>query len=456
MNRLARRLATVAATATMAAPALAIPATTASASVPAINAQAFGMHWLSQGHTYPKMPFGAARIWDASVAWKNLQPNGPTRPSVGGVPTGSWTAAAWDSTAVSRLDTLVNTYRSHGVDPMITLGVTPAWAANSCSHVDSTNHRDWGVGTCAPVTKAADGSDPWASYVTYLAKRYKGKVTYFELWNEPNLRNGYNDSVARLAAMQKQAQAILHYYGEKLVAPGIAFTNGSPTDPAAPGRAWLANFLSQTGGKAFDITGLHLYPNIASAKGGYGPEAAMNALPAIKKVLSSHGVSHPIWNTETNVGSTQQGTTVGGGTAGAAAVARTFILATQNKIARTFWYAADDRSWGGTWLENSNYSTLSTAGIGERTVRNLLVGKAALGCTRTTVGTNKWKYTCKFGTTSGHKTLLAIWTTGGKYTLHAPAGTKASYTVVGAKHTAAKGKAFAITHTPIYLAGSFR
>jgi hypothetical protein len=251
--------------------------------------------------------------------------------------------------------------------------------------------------------------------------------------------------------MQQTAYGILHSYGEQLVSPSIPFTVGGA-------NYWLNTFLQQPGGRSFDITGLHLYPSDASVKGGYGPEWAMNtALAGARKVLSSNGIGgRQIWNTETNVGRAPGHTVIGGGAAGAAAVARTFILNTQNRIARTIWYAADDRNWGGTWLENSDYKTLSTAGVGERTVRNLLVGKAPLGCSRTTVGTNKWKYTCKFGTSAGRKTLLAIWTTGPNYKLKAPAGTKSFYTVTGVHRAASTGKVFTISHTPVYLAGSFR
>jgi hypothetical protein len=463
MNRLARRLSTVATAALMATPALAIPATTADAAVPAISAQAFGMHWLGTSHPYPSMPFGVARLWGGDApTWAQLQPAGPTPVySDPDLITGQrtqtgWTPAAWDSTALGKLDSMVDAFRSHGVDPMITLGMTPAWAANSCNHVDSSGH-DWGTETCAPVQTAADGSDPWAAYVTFLANRYSGKVHYFELWNEPSLHNGYNDSTARLAQMQNQAYGILHSFGDKLVSPSIPFTNGNYGSPT-PGFSWLGSFLSQPGGKSFDITGLHLYPNDPSVKGRFGPEWAIStALVGAKKILSQYGVAgRQIWDTETNVGRIPAGTTVGGGTEGAADVARTFILATQYHIARTMWYAADDRTWGGTWLENSDFRTLTTAGVAERTVRNLLVGKAALGCTRTTVAANKWKYTCRFGTTTGHRTLLAIWTTGGNYALTAPAGIKSYYTVTGAKHSAYKGKKFTITHTPVYLYGSFK
>src|SRR4051794_4871300 len=469
MNRLTRRLGTVVAAAVVASPALALPATQASASVPAISASAFDMHQLDTSHAF-KVTFASARIWDmGGVKWFELQPNAPTYTpgdALGLTPPSS--TDGFDATAVARLDSIVRTFAGRHVDPLITLGMTPSWAANTsgCNTVDNSGH-DWGTQTCAPLDGYADGNghsfgDPWSNYVSYLATRYDGqhsdangsslpKVTNFELWNEPNLRNGWNGSIAKLASMQQSAYNILHSHGQKLVSPSIPFTVGGA-------YTWLNSFLHAAGGKSYDITGLHLYPSDGAAKGGYGPEWSMNtALVGARKILSNNGVGgRQIWNTETNVGRVPAHTTIGSGTAGAAAVARTFILATQNKIARTMWYAADDRGWGGVWLENTDYKTLSTAGIAYNKVRALLVGKAALGCSRTTVGANKWKYTCKFGTTTGHKTLLAIWTTGASYTLKAPAGTKHWYNVTGTYRSAYAGKKFTITHTPIYLVGSFK
>ena len=462
MNRLARRLGTILTAALVTAPALALPATEAGASVPAISAASFGMHYVDTRHAYPKLAFASARVWDMGVTWKDLQPNAPTHTLAGplGVPAESWTDG-FDQTALSKLDSIVQTFANNHVDPMITLGMTPAWAANTngCNTVDNSGH-DWGTKTCAPKDDYNDGTtdfgDPWVNYVNFLAARYDGshghpKVTYFELWNEPNLRNGWNGTISKLAQMQNSAYSALHGHGagQKLVSPSIPFTVGGA-------YAWLNNFFALS--TSLDIVGLHLYPNDAAAKGGYGPEWSMNtALASARKAMANHHIGgRQIWDTETNVGRVPAHTTIGSGTAGAAAVARTFILATENKIARTFWYAADDRAWGGVWLENSNYSTLSTAGWGYQTARSRLVGKAPLGRSRTTVGANKRKYTCKFGTTTGHKTLLAVWTTGASYTLKAPAGTKHWYNVTGTYRSAYAGKKFTITHTPIYLVGSFK
>src|SRR3954454_16038002 len=109
MNRLARRLSTIAAAALVASPALVLPATQASASVPAISASAFGMHFLQHG-SYPGLTFASARIWDNGVTWAKLQPNPPTyTPAVPGTlinPSGTPASSTtgFDAKVVAKLD----------------------------------------------------------------------------------------------------------------------------------------------------------------------------------------------------------------------------------------------------------------------------------------------------------------------------------------------------------------
>src|SRR4051794_13006481 len=107
MNRLTRRLGTVVAAAVVASPALALPATEAGASVPAISAASFGMHYISTGHAYPKTGFGSARIWDmAGVKWYELQPSAPTS-TPGLLPTDAPTVTdGFDQNAVAKLDSI--------------------------------------------------------------------------------------------------------------------------------------------------------------------------------------------------------------------------------------------------------------------------------------------------------------------------------------------------------------
>ena len=430
-SRLRRYAVTVAAATAAALPLMGLDAT-ASAST-AISSRQFGMHYLN-----PSSPlllgFGSSRIWDMHVTWKDLQPS----------------SGATNATALSRLDAIVNGMRNHGAQPMITLGMTPNWAAHHCNHW--TGKTNWGLQTCAPNSTSTTGA--WGRYVYMLASRYQGKVATFELWNEPSLHNGYNDSTRALAKMQASAQRILHHFGEKLVSPAIPFTDGDGTPKH--GLSWLKAFLAQPGGHAFDIAGFHLYPNDASARAGYGPEWAMSTLASVRALLRQNHLSgKPIWNTETNVGRKPAHSTIGGGNRGAAMTARTFLLATQNGVARTFWYAADDRNWGGTWLQSSDNKALTPAGYAYSTVRKLLTGAHPRGCTRTTVGTNKWHYACSYRLSSG-KSMIAVWSTGTAFSYHGPKGTQQVTWVTGGGHAASHATKLSVGAAPVYMIGTFK
>src|SRR3954452_17986242 len=171
----ARRLAVAVTALTAVALPLALPA---SGSAATISTRSFGMHYTNSADPY-LVNFGSSRIWDMGVTWRDLQPS----------------RGSTSRTAIARLDKIVAAMRAHGSQPLLTLGMTPAWAAHKCNHY--YRGLNYGVMTCAPVSTSTTGA--WGKYVRMLASGYKGKVQYFELWTEPSLHNGYNDSVRTLA-----------------------------------------------------------------------------------------------------------------------------------------------------------------------------------------------------------------------------------------------------------------
>jgi hypothetical protein len=408
------------------------------------------MHYLDTSHAYPgSLGFGSARIWDMGVDWAQLQPNAPattctsTDPILGTC-TGYTTTDGFDANALARLDSIVQMYTDKRVDPLLVLGQTPQWAQNpTCRNYPST--------TCAPA--ATDANSPWGIYVRTITQRYDGnhghpKVSVFETWNEANLSVGYTDSVSTLAAMQATAYSIIHGNGagQLLTSPSFAQSYGR----GWASTSWLNSFLGSSGGTKYDITNLHLYPDVPASKANYGPEGAINRFAQLRTVLSHHGVNgRPIWNTETNIGSTYTGT------AGAAQVVRTLVLSTEKHVARTYWYAADSRSWGGVFLENSDFKTLAAPGVAFRWAATHLTGARPYGCVVKKVGTNRWNYTCKYHL-ANRKNMLVVWTTGNSYHYHGPSGTRNWYSVTGASHRASYRTRLTVSHTPLYVVGTFK
>src|SRR5947209_10487312 len=177
MLRCLRRLTVAAAAVAMTAATMITNGAGAATSAP-IPAAAFGMHLLGAGvHPYPRLGFGSARVWDMGVTWADLQPTATT-------------LLDDSNPAVQRLDAIVHLFAARGVRPLIVLGMTPKWAIDSACHAPAP----WPAETCGP-TVIAGQSPAWSSYVLFLAQRYSN--VDFEVWNEPNLRNGWNDTLSK-------------------------------------------------------------------------------------------------------------------------------------------------------------------------------------------------------------------------------------------------------------------
>lgn len=415
-----------------AVPAAPRPSASATSAAPIgyarITRRSFGMHWLD--HTSPaltRMSFGSVRLMAGdAVTWPMLQPTATTRLDA-------------SNPAVHQMDAIVAGYLHRGVEPLIELGPTPTWAAERCPH------GTWPAETCAPSARGA--SSPWAHYVQFLAHRYRSAS--FEMWNEPNLRNGYNDTVEHLAEMQATAHAALKHANPHavLVSPTVAVTAGDPL-------GWLTKFFAAPGGKDFDVFGVHLYSADAAARAGNGPEWSLDMVHQVGAVLAAAGLQQrAMWDTEVNVGRYDfRNTTsrVFTGLDGAAMVARVYATQLGSGLRRVYWYAGDDRVWSGTWMVNSDGATLTQAGQAFNVAFHLLVGATPHGCASTSAGV----WSCRFSLASG-ETLQALWTTSGTASCTLPAAGAKRLDVLGHSVGDVSSSPLDLTTVPTYVVGKF-
>lgn len=392
---------------------------------PSISRSAFGMHWLDyRTPARARMTFGAVRLEGGNaITWPMLQPTArtPLDPS---------------NPAVVELDATMASYRRQGVQPLIVLGPTPAWAGEKCPH------GTWPVETCAPADRGS--SSPWAHYVQFLAQRYPGAT--FEMWNEPNLRNGYNDTVEHLAELQRTTYNVLKNANPSavLVSPTVGVTAGDPIP-------WLTKFFAAPGGKDFDVFGVHLYSADSAARAGTGPEWSLDMLHQVSAGLSAAGVSRPIWDTEVNVGRYDFRNTTSRafiGPDGAAMVTRTYALQLGSGVRRVYWYAGDDRSWGGTWMVNGDDATLTQAGQAYDAAFRLLVGTAPRGCSNVT---GVW--TCRFAGPSG--SVQVLWTTSSSARCTFPGEGAKLLDVLGRPQGTVSSTPLRLSAVPTYVVGAF-
>jgi polysaccharide biosynthesis protein PslG len=104
--------------------------------------------------------------------------------------------SAWD-----KYDEIVGLSEEYGLEIIVRLSSPPSW-----SRADGDAR-----GPFAPPDSVAD----YADYAAAVAERYKGRVTYFQIWNEPNIYpewgeqavnpEGYTDLLCAAYAAIKQA-----------------------------------------------------------------------------------------------------------------------------------------------------------------------------------------------------------------------------------------------------------
>lgn len=281
----------------------------------------FGMHvrWGATTPYWPKIRFYSWRVITPETTWYGLQPQ----------------QNEWQFSA---LDRAVKRAEEHGIEVVLTLGQTPPWAA------------------ARPLEKVPNGwgasSEPknmvdWENYVRTVVTRYKGKIKYYELWNEPRFREvdpyravaGFTGTAQQMVEMGEVVKRVLHEvdHGAKLVSPAV--------DARMIGLKRLKAWLDAGGGKFSDVIAYHIYAT--------PPEAIPEIVSAIRNVLKKYGLEHlELWNTESGflVETPDRLVKPTGGSVfaevltqerGAAYMARSLILGAVSGLDRFYWYAWD-------------------------------------------------------------------------------------------------------------------
>lgn len=332
----------------------------------------FGMHIHRADTTtaWPIARFATWRFWDAAVSWERLEP----------------AQDAWD---FSRLDTLVNLAEQHGVEPMLTLGITPRWAASR-----PNEKFVYGYGGNSPPRDMLD----WEDYVRTVATRYRGRIRYYELWNEPTFdeidkgRGFYAGSAKTMVELGRIAHGVIKEVDpeNRLVSPGF-------TDEGKR----LDLYLSLGGKDITDVVAHHFYPE--------KPELIPGYVGHVRRVMAKHGLAHlPLWNTETGYwlpppGETSSPNWPKTGEEVAAYMARVLILGAATGLDRFYWY-----SWEATMLNHVPRPVQAGPVIkAYMQVRRWLTGSQVESCA--TRDRQLWICELRRGKRRGH----LVWNTGG-------------------------------------------
>lgn len=302
---------------------------------------------------WPIVPFGSWRLWDANTAWPQLEPQ----------------RGRWD---FSRLDRLVSEAEQRGVRPLLVLAHSPAWASARPEEVSA-----YRPGVAAEPARIED----WKTYVRTVALRYKGRISEYEIWNEPSDKSHYTGTVEKLVELSCEAYRTL-----KSIDPAIRVVS-----PASAGSGrhvqYLDSFLRNGGASCIDVVAHHFYVY------RFGPEAMVPLIREVRAVMKRNGVSAlPLWNTETgwwiasSDGRPDSARVAKGGWRKvetgdelAGLIQRAFLLARAEGVERFYWYSwTNTYGWGLANLDGSSKPGLQAW----EEVHDLMLGKIVQSCTR--------------------------------------------------------------------------
>jgi uncharacterized protein (TIGR03437 family) len=344
---------------------------------------------------WPSFNFGPLRLHDAgNVRWADLNPG-----------QGQYNFDLLDSYVAGAVE-------RGKTDLVYTFVATPEWAASDPGSCSASASGGAVKCTSAPMDLNPDGSGTdqiWKHFVTAIAQRYAGeipgKISNWEIWNEPNARNYWTGSPAQLVRMQADASAIIKGVDPQAIiltpAPaGGGVPPGNPGDGGngpQVGSVWMSSYLMQscmecgaaTGADA-DVIAFHGYINLATQPHA---ENVQQGVGAFESTEATDRTSKPLWDTEAGWGKQSN---VPDPDMEAAFAAR-FLLAQAGMVHRFYWYHYD---YPQGQLMNTQ------AGVAYGQVFNWLTGSAVTQQCAPQGGSSVW--TCSFARQNGFQ-AMAVW-----------------------------------------------
>ncbi len=331
-----------------------------------IDKRLFGIHD-SDPTSWPASNPGSLRLWDAGVAWRDIE----TTPGV------------YD---FSRLDADVRAAHAAGAEVTLVLGRTPSFYAPA-----------GGDQTSNPTSLAA-----WDAYVRALVTRYSAAswgyrgIGAYQVWNEANVTGYWTGTPQQMAVLTEHTYNVVKSVDRGALVVSPAFASRIAEQIRGIKRFAFAWTDGKPAWRYTDAISLNLYPLDAYAGVPGTPEKSMSLLAKARTLLGYGGVptTFPIWNTEINYG---MPTGVNGGKGAVpigpqlqmAYLLRTYLLNAASGIRRVDWYAYDQRylangrTLGNVRLSDpTNGTTISSAGRTYQLAEKWMVG-ARLAPTRT-------------------------------------------------------------------------
>jgi len=375
-----------------------------------IPATFFGIHVNHAQTPMPNVPVGSVRMWDDESSWAQTN-------TASGVY--DWTT----------FDSRVQMALAANADILYDFARTPVWAQcsnkdSSCGSANATISCNYagiagegGSGQCFPPSDLKiDGSGAnqhWIDWVTAVALRYKGRIKYYEIWNEPSIPAMWQGTDAQLVRMTQDARCVIlgagcnaqSNYTQTAIDPSARIT--SPGFVAAPTTRLstaLDSYLKSGGGQYVDVIAFHAYVGYSPNQ----PELVVSQAASVKSVAFTNGQQNkPLFNTE---GSWGGKTVISDQDQQVSWLSRYLILQQSSGLARSYWYSWDGAAtplWsktGGTEIGGTTYGEVSNWLVGASLTSPCAASGSVWSCAYTRAGGYKslavWdaSQTCSSGT----------------------------------------------------------
>jgi hypothetical protein len=187
---------------------------------------------------------------------------------------------SYDQNVIARYDQAIDTARAAGAKVLVFVNGSPRWAS----------------GSRTPMTKPQNPAD-YADFMRFVASRYAGKVSAWEVWNEENTSRFWSTgpSPSEYVSVLKAA-----YPAVKSADPGavVVFGGVSQNDYSFIEGAYAAGAKGY-----FDVMAVHPYPGpnppepVWTSNGRITP-TSFTGFKEVRDSMLARGDDQPIWLTE--------------------------------------------------------------------------------------------------------------------------------------------------------------
>ncbi len=229
---------------------------------------------------------GAADLMYRGAAWRDARLDEAVHLGANWLRTDAnwaWIEGTRGTWSWAELDGLVDACTARHLRPLLVLGTLPTWARPAGTPE-----------THGPTTQSQ--RDGFAAFCNRVAARYRGRVTHYEVWNEPNLPQFWSSpNTSNYAKLLKAAYPRVKAAdpNARILAGGVGW--GSTINTVT----WYRDLYARGCKPYFDIANTHPYQDPYWSRQDSWDSGELYFAAQIRQVMNQNGDSAtPLWGTE--------------------------------------------------------------------------------------------------------------------------------------------------------------